>query len=174
MIDHKKKYAIFTKSNVTPSLEWGSVQFSHSVVADSLRPHGLQHARPPCPSPTPKVYSNSCPLSQWCHPTISSSVVPFSFCLQSFPESGSFLTSWLFESGSQSIGASASASILPMSTGEGNGNSAFLPWEPHEHYEKANPSTMINVGKGQRNITVCYSSSQYYTESTLSYQYLIF
>ena len=92
----------------------GSVQFSRSVVSDSLRPHEPQHARPPCPSPTPGVYSNSCPLSQWCHPTISSSVVPFSPGLQSFPASGSFQMSQLFTSGSQSIGASASASVLPM------------------------------------------------------------
>ena len=92
----------------------GSVRFSHSVVSDSLRPHGLQHARPPCPSPTPGVYSNSCPLSWWCHPTISSSVVPFSSCLQSFPASGSFPMSQFFASGGQSIGVSASASVLPM------------------------------------------------------------
>ena len=84
-----------------------SVQFSRSVVSDSLRSHGLQHARPPCPSPTPGVYSNSCPLSQWYHPTISSSVIPFS-CLQSFPASGSFPMSQFFLSGGQSIGASAS------------------------------------------------------------------
>ena len=87
----------------------GEVQFSHSVVSNSLRPHGLQHARPPCPSPTPGVYSNSCPLSQWCHPTISSSVVPFSSCLQSFPASESSPMSQFFESGGQSIGVSASA-----------------------------------------------------------------
>ena len=93
---------------------WGSVQFRHSVVSDSLWPHGLQHTRPPCPSPAPGVYSNSCPLSQWCHPNISSSVIPFSSCLQSFPASGSFLMSQLFESGGQSIGVSASASVLPM------------------------------------------------------------
>ena len=91
-----------------------SVQFSRSVMSNSLRPHGLQHTRPPCPSPTPRVYSNSCPLSQWCHPTISSSVVPFSSCLQSFPASGSFQMSQLFASGGQSIGVSASASVLPM------------------------------------------------------------
>jgi len=91
-----------------------SVQFSCSVVSDSLRPHGLQHARPPCPSPTPGTYSNSCPLSQWCHPTISSSVIPFSSCLQSFPSSGSFPINQFFASGGQSIGASASASVLPM------------------------------------------------------------
>ena len=93
-----------------------SVQFSCSVVSDSLRPHGLQHARPPCPSPTPGTYSNSCPLSQWCHPAISSSVIPFSSCPQSFPASGSFPMSQLFASGGQSFGASASASVLPMNT----------------------------------------------------------
>ena len=91
-----------------------SVQFSGSVVSDSLRPHGLQHARLPCPSPTPGVYSHSCPLSQWCHPTISSSVTPFSSGLQSFPASGSFQMSQLFTSGGQSIGVSVSSSILPM------------------------------------------------------------
>ena len=89
-----------------------TVQFSHSVVSDSLQPHG--HARPPCPSPTSRVYSNSCPLSQWCHPTISSSVVPFSSCPQSFPASGSFQMSQFFTSGGQSIGVSASASVLPV------------------------------------------------------------
>ena len=88
--------------------------FSHSVVSNSLWPHGLQHARPPCPSPTPEVYSNSCPLSRWCHPTISSSVIPFSSCLLSFPASGSFQMSQFFPSGGQSIGVSASASVLPM------------------------------------------------------------
>ena len=90
-----------------------SVQFSCSVVSDPLQPHGLQHARPPCPSPTPRVYSNSSPLSWWCPPTISSSIVPFS-CLQSFPASGSFQMSQFFTSGGQSIGVSASASVLPM------------------------------------------------------------
>ena len=90
-----------------------SVQFSHSVLSDSLRPHGLQHARLLCSSPTPRVYPNSCPLSQWCHPTISPSVIPFS-CLQSFPESGSFQMSQFFTSGGQSIGVSTSASVLPM------------------------------------------------------------
>ena len=91
-----------------------SVQFSCSVVANSLRPHGLQHARPPCPSSAPRVYSNSCPLSRWCHPTISSSVIPFSARLQSFPASRSFTMSQFFALGGQSIGISASASVLPM------------------------------------------------------------
>ena len=90
------------------------VQFSRSVMFDSLRPHGLQHTRPPCPSPTPGVYSNSCPSSRWCHPTISSSVILFSSCLQSFPTSRSFQMSQFFTSGGQSIGVSASASVLPM------------------------------------------------------------
>ena len=93
---------------------FSSVHFSHSVMSASLWPHGLQHARPPCPSPIPGAYSNSCPLSQWCHPTISSFVVPFSSCLQSFPASGSFEMSQFFPSGGQSIGVSASASVLPM------------------------------------------------------------
>ena len=88
------------------------VQFSCSVMSDSLRPHGLQHARLSCLSPTPGAYSNSCPSSRWCHPTISSTVVPFSSCLQSFPASGSFPMSQFFTSGGQSIGVSASASVL--------------------------------------------------------------
>ena len=91
---------------------WG-FQFGPSVMSDSLRPHGLQHTRLPCPSPIPGTYSNSCPLSWWCHPTISSSIVPFSSSLQSFPASGSFPMSQFFTSGGQSIGASALASVLP-------------------------------------------------------------
>ena len=90
------------------------VQFSRSVTPDSLQPHGLQHARLPCLSPTPGVYSNSCRLSRWCYPTISSSVIPFSSCLQSFPESGSFQMSQLFSSGGQTIGVSASTSVFPI------------------------------------------------------------
>ena len=101
------------------SLMLGTIEslllFSHSVVTNSLQPHGLQHARLPCPSLSPGACSNSCPLSQWCHPTISSSVILFSSCLQSFPASGSsFPMSWLFSSGGQSIRASISASVLPM------------------------------------------------------------
>ena len=94
--------------------QFSSAQFSNSIVSDCLWPNGLQHARPPCPSPIARAYSNSCPLSKWCHPTISSSVVPFSSCPQSFPASGSFQMSQLFPSGSQSISISASTSVLPM------------------------------------------------------------
>ena len=90
------------------------VQFSHSVVSNSLPPYGLQYAKPPCPSPTPRACSNSYPLSQWRHPTISSSVIPFSSCLQPFPTSGSLPKSRLFASGDQSVRVSASASVLPV------------------------------------------------------------
>ena len=93
---------------------FSSVQFGGSVVSESLRPHELQHARPPCPSPNPGVHPNPCPSSRWCHPAISSSVVPFSSCPQSFPVSGSFQMSQLFTSGGQSVGVSASTSVLPM------------------------------------------------------------
>ena len=96
----------------------------HSVVFDSLRPRGLQDARPPCSSSTPGVYLNSCPLSWWCHPTISSSFIPFSSCLQSFPASGSFQMSQFFASGGQSIGVWASASVFPM-------NWNIYNWEPN-------------------------------------------
>ena len=91
-----------------------SVQFSHLVVSDSLQHHESQHSRPPCPSPIPGVYPNSCTLKQWCHPTISSSVSPVSSCPQSFPASESFQMSQLFASGDQSFGVTASASVLPM------------------------------------------------------------
>ena len=94
--------------------DFQSVQFSHSVVSDYLRPNGLQHPKLPCPSPIPKACSNSCPSSRWYHPTISSSVVPVSSCLQSFPASRSFSMSQVFTSSGQSIGLSASASVLPM------------------------------------------------------------
>ena len=97
-------------------------QFSCSVGSNSLWPHELQHARLSCPSPTPGACSNSCPLNWWCHPTISSSVVPFSFCLQSFPPSRSFLTSQFFALGGQSIGVSASASVLPVNIWD------WFPW----------------------------------------------
>ena len=96
--------------------KFSSVQFSCSVMSDSLRPDESQHTRPPCPSPTPGVHSNSCPSSWWCYPAISSSVVPFSSCPQSLPASGSFPMSQLFTWGGQSVGVSASASVLPMNT----------------------------------------------------------
>ena len=99
-----------------PSVQFSSVQFSHSVVSDSLWPHASQHMRPPCPSPTPGIHPNPCPLSWWCHPAISSSVVPFSSCPWSLPASGSFPMSQLFTWGGQSTGVSASASVLPMNT----------------------------------------------------------
>ena len=113
-----QSFAFIVFSSVTRSswLNLGhlSVQFSYSDVSNSLWPHGLQHIWLPCPSPTSVTCSNSCLLSRWCHPTISFSVIPFSFCLQSFPASGSFLRSQFFASGSQSIGVSASALVLPM------------------------------------------------------------
>ena len=96
------------------SCQFHVIQYSCSVMSDSLRPHGLQHTRPPCPPSTPGAYSNSCPLSQWCHPAIPSSVVPFSSRLLSFPALGSFPMSQFFASGGQRIGVSASASVLPM------------------------------------------------------------
>ena len=96
--------------------QFSSVHFNCSVMSDSLHPHELQHARPPYPSPTVEVYPNPCPLSRWCHPTISSSVIPFSSCPQSFPVSGSFQMHQLFTSGGQSIGVSTSTSVLPMNT----------------------------------------------------------
>ena len=94
--------------------QFSLVQFSCSVISDSLQPHRLQHTRPPCPSPTPGVYPNSCPSSRWCHPIISSSVIPFSSHPQSFPASGSFQMSQYFPSSGKSTGVSASASVLPM------------------------------------------------------------
>ena len=99
---------------VSSSHQFSSVQFSRSVVSDSLWPHEPQHTRPLCPSPTPRVHPNPCPSSWWCHPTISSSVIPFSSCPQSFPASGSFQMSQLFTSGGQSTGVSTSTSVLPM------------------------------------------------------------
>ena len=117
------KLKSFCKAKETIS----SVQFSCSVMSDSLRSHELQHARPPCPSPTPGVHPNLCPSSRWCQPTISSSVILFSSCLQSFPASGSFQMSQLFASDGQSIGVSASASVLPMNT-QGWSPSEWTGW----------------------------------------------
>ena len=104
---------MFSSWGSTSQLVFSSVRFTRSVVSDSLRSHESQHARPPCPPPTPGVHSDSRPSSQWCHPAISSSVIPFS-CLPSFPASGSFQMSQLFVSGGQSIGVSASTSVLSM------------------------------------------------------------
>ena len=116
-ISYSRRYSQPKDQNLVSCVSWtDSVQSSCSVVSDSLRPHESQYARPPCPSPTPGVYSNPCPLSQWCHPTISSSVIHFSSCPQSFPASGSFPMSQLFTSGGQSIGVSASTSVLPTNT----------------------------------------------------------
>ena len=121
-IKHSQEQAMNLTSSslfltLSRSIQFSSVQFNSVVQScPTLRPHELQHARPPCPSPTPRVYPNLCPLSQWCHPTISSSVVPFSSCPQSFLASGSFQMSQPFASGGQSIGVSASASVLSMNT----------------------------------------------------------
>ena len=117
----------------------GKHQFSHSVVSNSLRPHGLQHSRPPCPSPTPGVYSNACPLSQWCHPTVSSSVVPFSSHLQSFPTSGSFQMSRSFTSSGQSFGVSASASVLPINIQDWPplGWTGWISWQSRDSQESS-------------------------------------
>ena len=127
MVDCKIKSTTGKKKNRKTNLLWiyhctnekvkvSSVQFSLSVMSDSSRPHESQHARPSCPSPTCGVYSNSCPLTRWCHPAISSSVIPFSSCPQSLPASGSFPMSQLFTWGGQSIAVSASTSVLPMNT----------------------------------------------------------
>ena len=103
------------KGTIYPLSSLFLLSFSHQVVCNSFRPSRLQHARLPCSVPCSRVYPSSCPLNLWCHPTISSSVIPFSSCLLSFPESGSFPMSWFFVSGAQSIGTSASASVFPMS-----------------------------------------------------------
>ena len=119
-------YLFFSKLQVYSTV-FSSVQFSHSVVSNSLRPHRLQHARPPCPSPTPRVHSNSRPSSRWCHPAISTSVVPFSYCPQSLPASESFPTSQLFAWGGQSTGVTALASFLPKNT-QGWSPSEWTGW----------------------------------------------
>ena len=115
----EKCHFLETKAKVKDidiSREISFYQFSRSVMSDSLWPHEPKHARPPCPSPIPRVHTNPCPLSQWYHPTISSSVIPFSSHLHSFPASGSFPISQLFASGGQRIGVSASTSVLPVNT----------------------------------------------------------
>ena len=119
--------SLFLQLQIFLYLWSSSIQFSCLVMADSLEPHELQHARPPCPSPTPGIHPNSCPLSRWCHPAISSSVVPFSSCPQSFPASESLPMSQLFAWGGQSIGVSASASVLPINT-QGWSPSEWTGW----------------------------------------------
>ena len=124
-----------------------SVQFSCSVVSDSLRPHGLQHTTLPCSSPTPGACSNSWPLSQWCHPTILSSVIPFSSCLQSFPTSGSFQMSQFFASGGQSIGVSASASAPPKNIQDWSplGWTSWTPCSPRDSQESSSTPQFKNI-----------------------------
>ena len=135
-----------------------SVQFSPSVVSNSLRPHESQHDRPPCPAPTPRVHSNSCPLSRWCHPAISSSVVPFSSCPQSLPASGSFPMSQLFTSGGQSIGVSALASVLPMNTQ----NWSHLEWTSWISLQSKGLSRVFSNNSVQKHQFFCAQlSSQY-------------
>ena len=123
--------------SLSPSSNVSSVQISHSVVSDSFRPHESQYTRPPCPSLTPGVYPNSCPSSQWCHPDISSSVIPFSSCPQSLPSSESFPMSQLFAWGGQSIGVSVSASVLPMNTQDWSplGWTGWSPCSPRDSQE---------------------------------------
>ena len=113
-LDINSNFNLFSVDQGIKLLFVGSVHFSHSVVSDSLWPHGLQHTRPPCPSPTPGIWSNSCSLSWWCHLIISSSVIPLSSRLQSFPASGSLQMSQFFTLGGQSIGVSVSTSVLPV------------------------------------------------------------
>ena len=127
-------------------MNFSSVQFSLSVVPKSLQPHGLKHARLPCPSTTPGAYSNSCPSSQWCHPTISSSVIPLS-CLQSFPASGSLQMSQFFTSGGQSIGVSASASVL-LQQCSGKADSHCQRRLPSPQCSNLFPSTSIWLTQG--------------------------
>ena len=126
--EYRKKNGKKWRHPKTSGATFSSVQFSHSVVSDSLRHHELQHARTSCPSPTPRVHPNPCPLSQWCHPAISSSVVPFSSCPQSLPASQSFPMNQLFTWGGQSTGVSALASFLPKKS-QGWSPSDFLKFK---------------------------------------------
>ena len=138
-------FGVLMEESRMPSRTFSSVQFSRSVVSDSLWPHELQHARPPCPSPTPGVYSDSCPSSQWCHPAISSSVVPFS-CPQSLPASDSFPMSQLFAWGGPSIGVWASASVLPKNT-QGWSPSEWTGWISLESKGLSRVFSNTTVGK---------------------------
>ena len=129
------------------------LQFSPSVVSDFLRPHESQHARPPCPSPTPGVHSDSCALSRWCHPTISSSVVPFSSCPQSLPASESFPMSQLFTSGGQSIGVSALASVLPKNTQDWSA----LEWAGWISLQSKGLSSLLQQHSSKASILRCWA-----------------
>ena len=133
-------------------------------MSDSLRPHGLQHARPPCPSPTPGVYSNSCPSSWWCHPTILSSVVPFSSCLQSFPASGSFPMSQFSTSGGQSIGVSASASGLPVifRTDVLEDWLVWSPCSPRDSQESSSTPQFKSINSSERRINLEIQTCSYF------------
>ena len=145
-------------------IQISSVQFSRSVMFDSLRPHELQHARPPCPSPTPRVHSNSCPLSQWCHPAISSSVITFSSCPQSLPASESFPMSQLFAWGGQSTGVSALASFLPKTTQ----NWSPLGWTGWISVQSKGFSRIFSNTKNDRMISSFPSQSiQYHSNPSL-------
>ena len=136
----------------------GSVQFSHSVLSDSLPPHESQHARPPCPSPTPGIHSNSCPSSRWCHPAISSSVVPFSSCPQSLPASESFPMSQLFSRGGQNTGVSALAWFLPKKS-QGWSPSEWMGWISLQSKGLSRVFSIITVQKHQFVGTQLYSQS---------------
>ena len=136
-VQHKK--ILFLKYQMNQDICVSSVQFSHSVVSTSLRPHESQHTRPPCPSPTPRVHPNSRPSSRWCHPAISSSTIPFSSCSQSLPASESFPVSQLFAWGGQSTGVSTSASVLPMNTQDWSalGWTGWSPCSPRDFQESS-------------------------------------
>ena len=136
---------LIVKMSIFPPI---SVQFSCSVVSDSLRLHEQQHVRPPCPSPAPRVHPNPSPLSRWCHPTIPSSVVSFSSCPQSFPASGSFPVSQLFATGGQSIGVSASTSVLPKKS-QGWSPSEWTGWISLQSKGLARVFSNITVQKHQ-------------------------
>ena len=152
---------------------FSSVQFSHSVVSDSLWPHEPQHARPPYPSPTPGVYPNSCPLSRWCHPTISSSVVPFFSCPQSFPTSGSFQMSQLFASGGQSLGealswAKCAVKPFPCISSSNSPSNLMIVIKELQHNEVSHSP----VGLGLFFHLGCSSSDPFLSESVSCWVYL--
>ena len=139
-------------------------------MSDSLQPHELQHVRPPCPSPTPGVHPNSCPLSWWCHPSISSSVIPFSSCPQSFPASGSFQMSQLFASGDQNIGVSASISVLPMNTQDWSplGWTGWISLQPKGLSRVFSNTTVQNINSSALNFIVQLSHLYMTTGKTIA------